>query len=117
MPQIARLSMRYALLLLLLLFAATAPLFEARAQSGVRPQARQVGPPLRITWKEQPGVRRYRLQIARDTQFADIVFDRLVFGTEHTVNELPNGRYYWRIAPAPSETGQYSQATPVQVGD
>lgn len=104
------------LMMLLLLFAATAPLTETRAQSG-RPEARQVGPPLRITWKEQPGVRRYRLQIARDAQFADIVFDRLVYGIEYTVTELPNGRYYWRIAPAPTETGQYTQATPVQVGD
>lgn len=106
--------MRYALLLLLV--STASPLFVARAQSGVRPEARQVGPPIRITWTEQPGVRRYRLQIARDTQFADIVFDRLVYGTEHTINELPNGRYYWRIAPAPAETGQYSQATPVEVG-
>ncbi|HYO92818.1 MAG TPA: PQQ-binding-like beta-propeller repeat protein [Pyrinomonadaceae bacterium] len=115
MPQIARPSMRYVLPLLILLVAA-APLFEARAQRGARPEARQVGPPIRIAWKEQPGVRRYRLQIARDPQFADIIFDRLVYGHEYTVNELPNGRYYWRIAPAPSETGQYSQATPVQVG-
>lgn len=108
--------MRYALSVLLLVIAAQPSLLEARAQSGARPEARQVGPPIRITWKEQPGVRRYRLQISRDAQFADIVFDRLVYGTEHTVNELPNGRYYWRIAPAPTETGQYSQATPVEVG-
>ncbi|MBD0371493.1 MAG: PQQ-binding-like beta-propeller repeat protein [Pyrinomonadaceae bacterium] len=114
MPQIARLSTRSILMMLLLLFAA-APLTETRAQSG-RPEARQVGPPLRITWKEQPGVRRYRLQIARDPQFTDIVFDRLVYGNEYTVNELPNGKYYWHIAPAPTETGQYSQATPIQVG-
>jgi outer membrane protein assembly factor BamB len=115
MPQIARLSTR-SILLVLLLFGLLAPLVETRAQSG-RPEARQVGQPLRITWKEQPGVRRYRLQIARDAQFADIVFDRLVFGHEYTVNELPNGQYYWRIAPAPAEAGQYTQASPIQVGD
>ena len=115
MPQIAHLSMRPFLLILLLLVVAASSL-ETRAQSG-RPQARQVGPPIRITWKEQPGVRRYRLQIARDPQFLDIVFDRIVFGSEHTINELPNGQYYWRIAPAPTEAGQYTQATPVQVGD
>jgi outer membrane protein assembly factor BamB len=71
---------------------------------------------MRITWKAQAGVKRYRLQVARDPQFADIVFDRIVYGLEYTVNELPNGQYYWRIAPAPEETGQYSQATPIQVG-
>jgi outer membrane protein assembly factor BamB len=107
--------MRNALLMLSLLLV-SAPLLEVRAQSG-RAQARQVGPPLRITWKEQPGIRRYRLQIARDAQFTDIVFDKLVYGLEYTVNELPNGRYYWRIAPAPTEAGQYSQANPIQVGD
>jgi outer membrane protein assembly factor BamB len=110
--------MRYAFMMLLLLVAPTAiaPLPEVRAQGG-RPEARQVGPPLRITWKEQPGVRRYRLQIARDAQFADIVFDRLVYGLQYTVNDLPNGRYYWRIAPAPAETGQFSQSTPIGIGD
>lgn len=119
MPQNIRLSIR-PLLMMLLLLAATAPFWETRAQSGggsSSPEARQVGPPIRITWKEQAGVRRYRLQIARDPQFADIVFDRLVYGHEYTVNELPNGRYYWRIAPSPTETGPYSQATPVQIGD
>jgi outer membrane protein assembly factor BamB len=103
-------------LLLLLMLLLPAPTLVTRAQTG-GPQARQVGPPLRITWKSQPGVKRYRLQIARDPQFTDIVFDRLVYGTEHTVSELSNGQYYWRIAPAPAETGQYSQASAVQVGE
>lgn len=113
MPQIRRLSIRTALLTLLLLCAA--PFIPVKGQSG-RPEARQVGPPIRITWKAQPGIRRYRLQIARDPQFTDIVFDRIVYGLEYTANDLPNGQYYWRIAPAPEETGQYSQATPIQVG-
>lgn len=112
MPHISRLSIRATLLMILLLLSA--PLFHAMAQSA---DARQVGPPMRITWKGQPGVKRYRLQIARDPQFADIVFDRIIVGTEYTANDLPNGQYYWRIAPAPDETGQYSQATPIQVGD
>lgn len=113
MPQISCLSIRHALLMFLLLCAALPT--SIRAQD--RPEARQVGPPLRIAWKEQRGVRRYRLQIARDPQFTDIVFDRIVYGTEYTANELPGGQYYWRIAPAPEETGQYSQATPIQVGN
>lgn len=113
MPQISRLSIRTLLPVLLLLCFALP--FSTPAQN--RPEARQVGPPIRISWKEQPGVRRYRLQIARDPQFTDIVFDRIVVGLEYTANNLPNGQYYWRIAPAPEETGQYSQATPLQVGD
>lgn len=113
MPQISRLSTRAALLMLLLFVAV--PALSTRAQSG-RQQARQIGTPFRVSWKGQPGVRRYRLQIARDAQFADIVFDKLVYGVEYTVSELPDGQYYWRVAPAPTEAGQYSQGTQIQVG-
>lgn len=114
MPQISRLSIRATFLMLLLFLSVPAP--DANAQSGRQQQARQVGTPFRISWREQPGVRRYRLQIARDTQFADIVFDKLVYGVEYNVTELPDGQYYWRVAPAPSETGQYSQGTEIHIG-
>lgn len=114
MPQISSLSIRPILLMLLMLLV-FAPQFDAQAQS--KPQARQVAQPKRITWTAQPGVKRYRLQIARDPQFADIVFDRIVYGTEYTARELPDGQYYWRIAPAPEEAGRYSQANPIQIGN
>jgi hypothetical protein len=77
--------------------------------------AQQLPPPtLTVRWKGQPGVERYRLQIARDAGFADIVFDQAVSGREHAVS-LPSGNYFWRVAPAVGETGSYSQAQSVEV--
>jgi outer membrane protein assembly factor BamB len=95
-----------------LLFILFAP--HALAQS--RPASRQVAQSTIIRWKGQPGVNRYRLQLARDERFTDIVFDRAVTGREYTVTELPSGSYYWRVAPAAGETGEYSKAAPVLVG-
>lgn len=37
----------------------------------------------RIQWIPQPGVRRYRLQIASDERFNDVKFDGLVKGREY----------------------------------
>ena len=101
---------------LLLVVALCAPLAQTWAQSG-RPEARRVQTQFRISWKAQPGVKRYRLQVARDTQFTDIVLDRIVFGTEYNVTELPGGSYYWRVAPAADETGLYSEPAPVQINE
>lgn len=61
-----------------------------------------------IRWRARPGVERYRLQLALDNAFNDIVFDRAVIGNSYQVTELPQGRYYWRIAPATTETEAYT---------
>ncbi|HUE80748.1 MAG TPA: PQQ-binding-like beta-propeller repeat protein [Pyrinomonadaceae bacterium] len=60
-----------------------------------------------LQWGKQLGVQRYRLQIARDDRFEDIVFDGAINGNEHTPTSLPAGRYYWRVAPAEGETGRF----------
>ncbi len=60
-----------------------------------------------LQWGKQLGVQRYRLQIARDEQFEDVVFDGAINGNEHTPASLPTGRYYWRVAPAEGETGRF----------
>ena len=52
-----------------------------------------------LRWGSRPGVSRYRLQLASDNAFADIVFDRVVAGNEYQIKDLPAGRYFWRIAP------------------
>jgi len=52
----------------------------------------------RIQWIPQRGVRRYRLQIAGDDRFNDVMFDGLVNGHEYTPRDLTPGRYYWRVA-------------------
>jgi hypothetical protein len=72
---------------------------------------------LKLKWAARPRVRRYRLQVALDEKFTDIVFDRAVVGLEQEVGGLQPGKYYWRVAPATPETGRYSapllaEATP-----
>jgi outer membrane protein assembly factor BamB len=70
--------------------------------------AQQVAAPLKLHWPARPRVRRYRLQVALDQKFQDIVFDRAVEGLEQEVSGLQPGKYYWRVAPATPETGRYS---------
>jgi outer membrane protein assembly factor BamB len=99
-------------ILCVLLFSVV-PLLSAQspgAQAG-----KQAGASALIQWRERRGVNRYRLQLARDAKFTDIVFDRAVVGHEYLVRELPPGRYYWRVAPATPETGTYSRAAAVVV--
>ena len=67
-------------------------------------QAREVGPSVLIRWQGRPGVERYRLQLARDERFEDIVFDQAVEGRQYVVKGLPPGNYFWRVAAAAAET-------------
>jgi len=60
-------------------------------------------------------VSRYRLQLASDSSFADIVFDRVVVGTDYLVNELPPGKYFWRVAPLTNRLGEFSLGGAIQV--
>ncbi|MCA1634737.1 MAG: PQQ-binding-like beta-propeller repeat protein [Acidobacteria bacterium] len=83
-----------------------------------RPQPpRQVGPSILVRWQGKPGVERYRLQLATDEAFKDIVFDQAVIGRQHVVRELPPGNYFWRVAPAAGETGAYSTPARVTLGN
>jgi outer membrane protein assembly factor BamB len=67
-------------------------------------------------WEGNPKIARYRLQLARDEAFSDIVLDKLVMAREYTVTELAPGRYFWHVAPSAGETGVYSRPLPVTVG-
>jgi outer membrane protein assembly factor BamB len=110
-------------LLPLVLWLALAPavssniLAQKKPEQQQRPAARQVKELIRIRWNAQPGVTRYRLQIARDQEFKDIIFDRTVMGNEYTVTDLPSGSYYWHVAPAMGETGRYSRPRPVELSE
>lgn len=68
-----------------------------------------------LRWSARGAVKRYRLQVARDPKFNDIIFDGAVVGLERRVT-LPPGRYYWRVAPAPKETGRFTAPELVEVG-
>ena len=113
MPHNSRLMLRF-IITLTLIFAAT-PASNALAQN-TQPSA-PAKTSVYLRWPGQQGVLRYRLQLARDDKFNDIVFDRAVFGTEYAVTELGPGRYFWRVAPAVKETGTYSAPRVVEITD
>ncbi|MFY9621426.1 MAG: PQQ-binding-like beta-propeller repeat protein [Pyrinomonadaceae bacterium] len=58
---------------------------------------------------------RYRLQLANDATFIDVVFDRVVSGHEYRMNDLPPGRYYWRVASLNAKRGEFSSAGVIEV--
>jgi hypothetical protein len=85
--------------------------------SSQRPVATQVPPSILVRWQGKPGVNRYRLQLATDERFQDIVFDQAVEGRQYVVKDLPPGNYFWRVAPAAAETSvSYSQPERVTLG-
>jgi outer membrane protein assembly factor BamB len=106
-------------LILLPLIFAIVPQADALllAQTKTQSAAPQTKTSLHLRWPGQPGVLRYRLQLARDEQFNDIVFDRAVFGTEYVVTDLAPGRYFWRFAPAVKETGTYSKPRSIEIAE
>jgi outer membrane protein assembly factor BamB len=72
-------------------------------------------PVAKIQWNKQPGVTKYRVQIASDDKFSDVLFDGLIEGSEYVVRDLAPGHYYWRIAQAETETWQFAKPMPFEV--
>ena len=68
-----------------------------------------------LRWGPRPGVARYRLQLAQDRDFADIVFDRVVNGNQTQVSDLAPGRYFWRVAALTVKLGEFSSAGVVDI--
>lgn len=88
------------------------PWFSAAAVSA------QDNPPatsVTLRWGPRPGVSRYRLQLAKDTTFNDVIFDRVVSGHEYRLNDLPPGKYYWRVASLNAKRGEFSSAGVIAV--
>ena len=94
----------------LLLFAALviAPCLCLSAEAQ-QTTTREVVFPVPIHWKREKGVKRYRLQIAADEKFQNVFLDRRVVGDRFLVSELSAGYYYWRVAPADSQLGDFSR--------
>jgi outer membrane protein assembly factor BamB len=68
-----------------------------------------------LRWGARPGVIRYRLQLASDREFNDIVFDRVVSDNEYEVSDLAPGRYFWRVAALSNKPLQFSSAGVIDV--
>jgi outer membrane protein assembly factor BamB len=118
-----RLPQALAGVLLMLSLSVEAPAQQTRTPGQTPPQPRKKTqlPPgsglLRIAarWSPQPGVSRYRFQLARDSKFNDIVLDRIVTGTEYEVADVKRRKYFWRVAPlSGDELGQFSEPRPVE---
>ena len=88
-----------------------------QAQVAQPSNASQSSAPATVTlhWGARPGVYRYRLQLANDASFNDIVFDRVVVGLEYRVTELAAGKYFWRVAPVDSTFNPTSSAGVIEI--
>ena len=131
-----RIRLSLAAFICLLLVAAFARAQHRRPPTSTRPKPTQVKPPpkqpqpaptptaqmvaggktVSVHWNGRAGVTRYRLQVARDRDFSDIVFDRAVMGLEAHVELPPGDTFFWRVAPAAQETGEFSAPEPVADG-
>ena len=103
---------RAALLITSVIFGCLVARDTAGQDSGSPPQTKTS---VHLRWGQRTGVSRYRLQLANDSAFADIVFDRVVDGQEIEINDLDAGRYFWRVAPLTAKLGDFSSAGVIEV--
>src|SRR5919197_310575 len=67
--------------------------------TGAAPSTTQLPLTVDLHWGARAGASRYRLQVANDAAFTDVVLDRVVRGLQYQLSDLPPGRYFWRVAP------------------
>jgi outer membrane protein assembly factor BamB len=77
-------------------------------QSDAKPAARRVSASARVGWPAQAGASRYRLQVARDQGFSDMVIDRVVNGNGYLISGLAEGKYFWRVLAIGGSSGYSS---------
>jgi outer membrane protein assembly factor BamB len=97
----------------LLLFIALPAMTDMRTSAQDNPQ--QANTKVHLHWGARPGITRYRLQLAADRDFRDIVFDRIITGTETDIKDLAPGKYFWRIAPLSRTLGEFSSAAVIDI--
>lgn len=87
---------------------------QAPSQSQENSQ-RNVPTTVNLRWAPRPGIFRYRLQLAADRGFHDILFDRVISGNEYRIDDLLPGTYFWRVAALTTKLGEFSSAAPIEV--
>jgi hypothetical protein len=60
-------------------------------------ESRNLSPSVKFEWNADPSVSGYRLVIARDRGFTDVVHDEHLSGTRMTHGNLDSGTYYWKV--------------------
>ncbi len=60
--------------------------------------------PFNLEWEENPNAQKYRLQIAYNSNFSNLLFDDDVLNTSYLITEntygiSSGGHYYWRVKP------------------
>lgn len=68
-----------------------------------------------LRWGSRTGISKYRLQLARDSGFSDIVVDHLVIGHDYQISDLSPGKYFWRVAPVTTKLGEFSSVGNIEV--
>jgi len=59
---------------------------------------RELSPRVAFSWQPLPAIGKYRLMVARDAAFHQVVLDERVSGTSFTSGTLNKGDYYWRVS-------------------
>ncbi len=59
---------------------------------------RDMPPRVKFEWTPVAGAQNYRLELARDRNFEEILVDEYLNGTTFTHGNLPAGEYFWRVS-------------------
>jgi predicted phage tail protein len=87
----------------------------APALAGPLPDASIVGDGAAFAWADLGPGMRYRVQIARDAGFTDLLVERdAIEAAQLDVEHVPAGRYFWRVA-ALNDRGESGEWSPAQV--
>lgn len=59
---------------------------------------RSLPPRVKLSWKPQPGIDEYHLQLATDAEFTEILIDKKLQRTEFRHGNLREGDYFWKVS-------------------
>jgi hypothetical protein len=74
------------------------------------------GPQVDVSWYPVPGAAQYRVQIAADSAYSNVVGDQIVSAPQASVPGLSQGTYFWRVqALAPQGPSVFSESNEITV--
>lgn len=76
----------------------------------VEPKGKSRSSEVRFVWTEAQHAKTYHWQLARDTEFKQLVAEKSgIAGVEYSQNNLADGQYYWRVATQIEQQGKTEQ--------